>query len=275
MRARAADHHDHQEVDQVLERERRIQAQHVDGQRAAQPRQPRAERKRDAEQQADVDAHAGRRLLVVDRGAQLRAEPRPREQQTQRRRPSRPPARRGTAGRRRDRSRARVTCPCRNAGSSHRLLRRPPHPGRGRARHEREADREQHLIEVAAAIEAPVEQPLQRRAEQADGDEDDRQREQERHPERAAVSSMQRKPPIMANAPWARLTKFISPIVTDRPRLMRNSRLPYATPSKTMPTKAAHLDRSLRYDLPGSLTLASLSNSTLKYLPSTFWTLRT
>ena len=83
MRARAADHHHHQEVDQVLEREGRVQAQHVDRQRAAQTRQPGSERKRDAEQEADVDTHAGCRLLVVDRGAQLRAEPRPGEEQTQ------------------------------------------------------------------------------------------------------------------------------------------------------------------------------------------------
>ena len=76
--------------------------------------------------------------------------------------------------------------------------------------------------------------------------------------------------------PWARLTKFISPIVTDSPTLIRNSRLPYAMPSKTMPTKARQSIVSLSgYDLPGSLTLAILSNSTLNSFPSTFWTLRT
>src|SRR5712692_5860294 len=31
--------------------------------------------------------------------------------------------------------------------------------------------------------------------------------------------------------------KFINPIVTDSPMLIRNSRLPYATPSKTTPMK--------------------------------------
>ena len=33
-------------------------------------------------------------------------------------------------------------------------------------------------------------------------------------------------PPSIANAPCARLTKFIRPIVTDRPMLMTNNRLP-------------------------------------------------
>src|SRR5271163_4937188 len=42
----------------------------------------------------------------------------------------------------------------------------------------------------------------------------------------------------MANAPWARLTKFIRPIVTDRPMLIRNRRLPYEIPSNRTPMKA-------------------------------------
>ena len=40
----------------------------------------------------------------------------------------------------------------------------------------------QALIQVAAAIKAPVKQPLQYRASKADGNEDDRQRGEERHP---------------------------------------------------------------------------------------------
>src|SRR5262249_4470796 len=39
-------------------------------------------------------------------------------------------------------------------------------------------------------------------------------------------------PPAMANAPWARLTKFISPSVTASPHASTNSSIPYATPSK-------------------------------------------
>src|SRR5215831_5937220 len=41
----------------------------------------------------------------------------------------------------------------------------------------------------------------------------------------------------MANAPCARLMKFIRPIVTDRPMLIMNSRLPYAMPSNRTPAK--------------------------------------
>src|SRR5512132_3280120 len=38
----------------------------------------------------------------------------------------------------------------------------------------------------------------------------------------------------MANAPCARLMKFISPRVTARPHASTNSSMPYATPSKRM-----------------------------------------
>src|SRR5574337_280911 len=38
----------------------------------------------------------------------------------------------------------------------------------------------------------------------------------------------------MANAPCARLTKFIKPSVTDSPTLIRNSSMPEAMPSKTI-----------------------------------------
>src|ERR1051325_11113333 len=38
----------------------------------------------------------------------------------------------------------------------------------------------------------------------------------------------------MANAPCARLTKFIRPRVTDRPQASTNSSMPYATPSNRM-----------------------------------------
>ena len=40
------------------------------------------------------------------------------------------------------------------------------------------------------------------------------------------ISITQAYPPIIANAPCARLMKFIRPIVTDSPMLMMNSRLP-------------------------------------------------
>jgi len=40
------------------------------------------------------------------------------------------------------------------------------------------------------------------------------------------IATTQVYPPSMAKAPWARFTKFIRPIVTDRPRLTRNSSAP-------------------------------------------------
>ena len=52
----AADRDHEQEVHQVLERERRVEPEHVDAQRAAQAGQRRAQREGDAEEQLDVDA---------------------------------------------------------------------------------------------------------------------------------------------------------------------------------------------------------------------------
>src|SRR5689334_4239498 len=42
----------------------------------------------------------------------------------------------------------------------------------------------------------------------------------------------------MANAPCARLTKFIRPRVTERPQASTNSSMPYATPSNKMVSMA-------------------------------------
>jgi hypothetical protein len=52
------------------------------------------------------------------------------------------------------------------------------------------------------------------------------------------IATTHTNPPAMANAPWARFTKFMRPIVTDRPRLTRKSRLPYAMPSNRTPSIA-------------------------------------
>src|SRR5207253_4023129 len=49
------------------------------------------------------------------------------------------------------------------------------------------------------------------------------------------IATAHAKPPAMAKAPCARLTKFMRPIVTDRPTLTRKSRLPYAMPSNRTP----------------------------------------
>src|SRR5512143_5393 len=62
------------------------------------------------------------------------------------------------------------------------------------------------------------------------------------------IRSTQAYPPTIANAPCARFTKFMRPIVTDRPMLMMNSRLPYATPSNSTPARFPSIQRSLCAD---------------------------
>src|SRR5258706_887007 len=52
---------------------------------------------------------------------------------------------------------------------------------------------------------------------------------------RRVIATTQTYPPAIAKAPWARLTKFMRPIVTDRPTLTRKRTLPYAMPSKRTP----------------------------------------
>ena len=79
----------------------------------------------------------------------------------------------------------------------------------------------------------------------------------------------------MAKAPWARLTKFMRPIVTDRPEADEKQQAAVREAVENDADESAQLIARSDYDLPGSLTLASLSNSTLKYFPSTFCTLRT
>ena len=51
-----------------------IEADDLDGERAAEAGEPAAEREGDGEDAIDVDAEAARHALVVDRGAHLRAE---------------------------------------------------------------------------------------------------------------------------------------------------------------------------------------------------------
>src|SRR5216683_1314805 len=52
------------------------EADHLDGERAAEARQPAAEGEGDGERAVDVDAQAARHALVVDRSPHLRAEAR-------------------------------------------------------------------------------------------------------------------------------------------------------------------------------------------------------
>ena len=73
-RAEPADRDHDQHVDQVGEREGRIEADDLDRERAAEAGEPAAEREGEREGAVDIDAEAARHALVVDRGAHLRAE---------------------------------------------------------------------------------------------------------------------------------------------------------------------------------------------------------
>ena len=73
-RAQAADRDHDQHVHQVGEGEGRVEADHLDGERAAQPGEAAAEREGEHEGAVDVDAQAARHALVVDRRAHPRAE---------------------------------------------------------------------------------------------------------------------------------------------------------------------------------------------------------
>src|SRR5438876_3880040 len=85
-RAGPANRDDEQEVHHVFERERGVEAQHIDPEPAAQPRQARAEGEGQAEHAVDVDAEPRRGLLVVHRRAYLGAETRALDEPSERER---------------------------------------------------------------------------------------------------------------------------------------------------------------------------------------------
>jgi hypothetical protein len=85
---------------------------------------------------------------------------------------------------------------------------------------------EHHLVEVRRLVEPLVERAFQHDAGDGRDHEGNRQRREKRdararHQHHAGVAAQHR-----VNAPCARLTKFIRPIVTESPMLMTNSRLP-------------------------------------------------
>ena len=63
----------------------------------------------------------------------------------------------------------------------HELLRRAHHVVDRRHRHEHEADREQHLLEMAPGVDVDIERALEQRADRGGHDESERQRGEERH----------------------------------------------------------------------------------------------
>ena len=60
-------------------------------------------------------------------------------------------------------------------------LLRPQEVIRRGDRHEDEADREQHLVEMASPVKMPVEQPFEHEPEKGGGEEGERKRREERH----------------------------------------------------------------------------------------------
>ncbi len=108
----------------------------------------------------------------------------------------------------------------------HRLLLRTREPRGAGNRHEDEADAEKDLVELCPRGTGAGREDVRARrppaAETANAIGSDARKGT---PSRV-IATTQAYPPSMANAPWARLTKFISPIVTDRPMLMMNRRLP-------------------------------------------------
>ena len=73
--------------------------------------------------------------------------------------------------------------PCSAAGELDELLLRAHHVVDRRDRHEHQADGEQHLVEMALAIDVHIERALEQRADQRGDDEGERQRGEERHAE--------------------------------------------------------------------------------------------
>src|SRR5207237_3395358 len=73
-RSQSADGDDDEDIHKIGQRERRIQSDDLDRQRAAQAGEPAAERKGDHEGAVEVDAQPARHALVIHGGAALTAE---------------------------------------------------------------------------------------------------------------------------------------------------------------------------------------------------------
>src|SRR5262249_56887581 len=73
--AEPADGNHDQDVDEIGEGKCVIEPDDLDGERAAEAREPAAERKGDGEHAIDVDAQPARHALVVDRAPYLPAQP--------------------------------------------------------------------------------------------------------------------------------------------------------------------------------------------------------
>jgi hypothetical protein len=178
--------HDYEEIDHELQRESRVQPQHLGAQRPAQAGQARTERESREEHHVDVDAQARRDPLVIDRGPQAGAEAGARQHVLQGN------GERGAHGddeqpivahAQHQRAVADLGAAAQPAGQLHDLLGGTHEVvGRGHG-HEGQADGEQHLVQVGPVVERAIQRALQHRPQQRRAGEGDGQADQEGHAE--------------------------------------------------------------------------------------------
>src|SRR5262245_44035352 len=179
--ARCAAHgHDDQKVDHEFEGKGWIEPENLGAKRAAQPRKAGAESKCEGEYGIDVDAEPARYPRVIDRGAQPGPETRAGENELQ--------AERENSA---DHDDQQAITPAPHAEDLEPALQgardidenllRAHHAVDGGDRHENEPDGEQHLLELALAVDVGVERALEQCADERGGHEGDGETGEERH----------------------------------------------------------------------------------------------
>src|SRR5258705_492330 len=161
---RAAYRDDDEEVDHVFERKDGIEAENLRAQGAAEAGEPRADRKRDGEHRPHIDAEPARLALIVHGGAQPAAEAGGHQHELQRH---------GQQSAYRDNEQTiaadahpeHIELALQRRRNLHELLGGAHDVIDGRYRHENEADREQHLVEMALGVDMNVKRAFQHRAD--------------------------------------------------------------------------------------------------------------
>src|SRR5262245_7038532 len=176
----AAYGHDDQKVDHEFKGKGRIESEDLGTERAAQPCEAGAESKCDGEYGIDVDAEPARHPGVIDRGAQPGPEARARENELQAKREN-PAEHYDQQAVTPDPHAEDLEPALQGARDIDENLLRAHHAVDGGDRHEDEPDREQHLLELALAIDVGVERALEQCADQRGGHESDGETGEERH----------------------------------------------------------------------------------------------
>ncbi len=274
--AAAAGGDDDEEVDEVLDREARIEPEHLDAECAAQSGQGRAERERDAEHAIDIDAQAARGARVVDRGAQLRAEARMRDHPLQRKRDAQADRDQEQAVDADIESRQR-DLPAQEVGQGQRLLLGAEEVMRRGDGHEHQTDREQHLVEMRRAVQTAVQRALEHDADGGAGQGDDGQGREKRDPR----TRQQDDADIAAEHREGAVREVDEVHQPQRHRQahadqkQQHARRDTVEKNRHDASSAGVRGVPLHQGcLPGSLKSGTLSNSTFCNLPFTFSTLR-